>query len=270
MDHTDEEVLHSERIRAQAERYIEECHAYTAPYEREKIKRDWQGKVRKTESLLNDFRKRAGDIAGKEILEIGFGSGLQAVVFARAGAHVHGLEVNPVLLDIALENINAYGLSADLEMYDGVHIPYPDNSFDYIYSLSVFEHVSDLPGLLQEVARVLKPDGRVYISFPNRFALKETHTGVWLASYMPRPLATWVLKVVTQSDAMRELNLHFLSFFSFKRLADKTGLAVRFEVEGGSSLRRGIKKVLAIFGVHYSALLATVMLVLEKKSKDTA
>ena len=48
---------------------------------------------------------------------------------------------------------------AEFYTFDGVHIPFDDDSFDLIYSKQVFEHVRHPDRLLQEVHRVLKPDG---------------------------------------------------------------------------------------------------------------
>jgi SAM-dependent methyltransferase len=55
--------------------------------------------------------------------------------------------------------------------YDGKTIPFPDNSFDSILSSEVFEHVFNLPEILAELARVLKPGGKMLITCP--FIWKE-------------------------------------------------------------------------------------------------
>lgn len=55
--------------------------------------------------------------------------------------------------------------------YDGKTIPFPDNSFDSILSSEVFEHVFNLPEILVELNRVLKPGGKILITCP--FVWKE-------------------------------------------------------------------------------------------------
>jgi SAM-dependent methyltransferase len=55
--------------------------------------------------------------------------------------------------------------------YDGKTIPFPDNSFDSIFSSEVFEHIFNLPEILLELNRVLKPGGKILITCP--FVWKE-------------------------------------------------------------------------------------------------
>ncbi len=211
----------------QAERYVKACAEYTVPYEREKLVEDWLKKERVGAKLVEDFQRRAGELLGKRMLELGFGSGLHIPAFARAGAEMYGLEVNKVLLAIAEENMRLRGISADLRSYDGLHMPYPDNYFDYIFATSVLEHVSDVQAVILETDRILKPGGKIYLSFPNRWAPRETHTGFWLAHYLPRDIVKIILRMFG-SNAIEELNLHFLSYLSFRRAIRDTKLSVIF------------------------------------------
>lgn len=55
--------------------------------------------------------------------------------------------------------------------YDGKTIPFPDNSFDSVLSSEVFEHIFNLPEILLELDRVLKPGGKMIITCP--FVWKE-------------------------------------------------------------------------------------------------
>lgn len=52
------------------------------------------------------------------------------------------------------------------KFFDGRHIPYPDGQFDLAVSIEVFEHVEDLQTLIQEINRVLKKEGSLFITMP--------------------------------------------------------------------------------------------------------
>ncbi len=254
-----------ERVRQQAERYIGSCCEYTSRFERDKLINNWITKDEKSDALVQDFRRRAGEVAGKQVLEIGFGNAAYAAAFARAGGIVHGLEVNEVLLSIGREHIRSQSLSADLRLYDGVHFPYENDTFDHIYMISVLEHVSRPKEVLSEASRVLKPGGTFYISFPNRWAPRETHSGVWLISYLPLRVAEIVFRRLLRRNTVRELNLHFISYWSFRRMLRGTFLCMQYEIGTGSPPRRILKRVLAMLGMHHSAILRTVMVVLKKQ-----
>lgn len=66
-----------------------------------------------------------------------------------------------------------------LRVYDGSHLPLSDGSVDLAVSHEVFEHVSDVPVVLAEVARVLRPSGRVYIYIHNFTSLSGGHHIAW-------------------------------------------------------------------------------------------
>jgi SAM-dependent methyltransferase len=88
--------------------------------------------------------------ASARVLELGGGNGYQASLLAARGRDV-------VSLDVAVDETARRHF--DVQPYDGVHIPYPDNDFDAIFSSHVLEHVQQLPALLAETQRVLRPGG---------------------------------------------------------------------------------------------------------------
>lgn len=50
--------------------------------------------------------------------------------------------------------------------FDGINIPFPDNSFDVVICTEVFEHVTDPEKLLKEISRVLNTGGQIYFTIP--------------------------------------------------------------------------------------------------------
>jgi SAM-dependent methyltransferase len=55
-------------------------------------------------------------------------------------------------------------------------IPFDDNTFDFIFSDEVFEHVFNFSEAIAEIKRVLKPDGYCYHQFSSKYALIESHS----------------------------------------------------------------------------------------------
>lgn len=89
--------------------------------------------------------------SGMRILEIGAGTGLQALELQRRGFVVTAIEV----ADSAYADARVFPVID----YDGTHIPFPARSFDVVFSSNALEHVRDLAGLHAEIRRVLKPGG---------------------------------------------------------------------------------------------------------------
>jgi SAM-dependent methyltransferase len=88
---------------------------------------------------------------GLKVLELGGGRGVQARAIASWGCDIQSIDIRGRGL--------REGLVFPVVDYDGVHIPFPDNSFDIVFSSNVLEHVTNLPDLLADVRRVLRPSG---------------------------------------------------------------------------------------------------------------
>jgi ubiquinone/menaquinone biosynthesis C-methylase UbiE len=99
-------------------------------------------------------------------LDIGCGSGHGSSTLAQKFKEVHGVDISHEAIDYAKTywqqpNIN-------FKVGDSLNIPFPDNTFDVVVAFEVFEHLTDWRKFLSEIKRVLKPDGIVYISTPNK------------------------------------------------------------------------------------------------------
>jgi SAM-dependent methyltransferase len=83
------------------------------------------------------------------ILEVGGGNGLQAKTLQSWGHDVTSLDVE----------LEAGKSHFPVTLYDGRSLPFSPATFDVVFSSNVLEHVTDLPGLLAEAKRVLRPSG---------------------------------------------------------------------------------------------------------------
>lgn len=101
-----------------------------------------------------EFATLAGTLppAPARVLEIGAGTGQQALLFTAAGYEV-------VAVDVAASNYRDAQVFP-IQDFDGQLLPFPDGSFDVVYSSNVLEHVRNLAPLLRESKRVLAPGGR--------------------------------------------------------------------------------------------------------------
>jgi len=108
--------------------------------------------------------------------------------------------------------------------------------------------------VIKEIGRTLKPGGKFYLSFPNKYAPKETHTGLWFISWLPG----------YRSKKLEDWNLHFISYFTLKKMAKEAGLSIVYNSHSPSGFRRIIKRILAFCGVHHGVLLKTIIIVLYK------
>ena len=105
---------------------------------------------------------------GRLILEVGCGLGTDGVQFARAGAHYIGIDISMTSLVYARDNCLFRFLPTNPANAEAEALPFPDNSFDLVYSHGVLHHTPDIQTAVREIHRVLKPGGEVIVMLYNR------------------------------------------------------------------------------------------------------
>jgi SAM-dependent methyltransferase len=147
---------------------------------------------------LDLLERWAGGVAGRRLLEIGAGFGLFVAEACRRGADAAGVEPDDpsiyAAFPISQRVLSAYGLACDrIQPGVGESLPFPDASFDLVYSTNVLEHTRDPVAVIAEAARVLRPGGVLQIVVPNYRSLYEGHYGIpWLPGMSPRVARLWV------------------------------------------------------------------------------
>jgi SAM-dependent methyltransferase len=99
-------------------------------------------------------------LKGKRALEIGCGLGSHAQELTKAGAEFFAIDLAPKSVIITKRRFKIFGLNGDVIQADAENIPFPDQSFDYIWSWGVIHHSPDTPKIIQEINRLLRPGGK--------------------------------------------------------------------------------------------------------------
>lgn len=119
---------------------------------------------------VTDFRERIFKKAnitisnGQKVLDIGCREGGDALIFARLGANVIGVDIIP--------NSNWQILKQDnlnFKIADACALPFEDNSFDLVFEKDMLHHVNNPQKALNEIWRVTKKGGQVIIVEANRY-----------------------------------------------------------------------------------------------------
>jgi len=106
------------------------------------------------------------------ILDFGCGTGRHVAVFREAGYDAYGVDLRDFFQSAPAGQKSWFSLSSNRYIYQ---LPYPDHYFDVIYSTHVLEHVVYYEPALEEMRRVLKPEGITIHIFPSKWRPIEPH-----------------------------------------------------------------------------------------------
>jgi len=133
----------------------------------------------------------AGICAGRA-LEIGPGPGYVGLEWLKRcpDAELTGLEISPAMIRMARRNASQYGLSQRAEYVEGscLGMPFPDGSFDWVFSSGSLHEWEDPVRAFNEVFRVLKPGGRCFVDDMRRDV---------------NPLVKWMIYAAVRPRAIR-------------------------------------------------------------------
>jgi len=132
---------------------------------------------------------------GMKMLDVGIGTGFFALEFANRGVEISGIDPSEKMIEIATKR----GLNAQIG--SGEDIPFGDDLFDVVLSMTSMEFSTDPGKFISEMARVAKPSGIIIVAVLNFFSF-----------YGIERRFKGLFKKTIFSDA------HFYSFWELKRL----------------------------------------------------
>lgn len=145
--------------------------------------------------LFEKLEKLKMPMHNQKVLIVGAGTGAELFCLKKYfGCDVHGIEPYDKAIEILQKKAPAYGLAPEhIKQAYSEELPYKDNTFDRVISFSVVEHVNNVPKTLDEMIRVVKDDGMVYIHTPNYVFPYEGHYKVIAPTFLGKTLTKiWV------------------------------------------------------------------------------
>ncbi|MFK7745903.1 MAG: bifunctional 2-polyprenyl-6-hydroxyphenol methylase/3-demethylubiquinol 3-O-methyltransferase UbiG [Roseobacter sp.] len=134
----------------------------------------WSDDIRWVRTLKNlvpgrlKWFDRHIDWQGSEVLDLGCAGGFMAEALCDRGAIVTGIDPAAQAIEAARMHASASGKSIQYDVGVGENLPYDTGRFDAVVCVDVLEHVKDLPKVLAEIERVLKPGGTFLFDTINR------------------------------------------------------------------------------------------------------
>ena len=118
---------------------------------------------------LDYIAERVGDLAGKQVLDVGCGGGILAESVALRGARVLGIDMGEAPLAVAQLHQLESGAKLDYRRTTAEQLAESEAArFDVVTCMELLEHVPDPASTIQACARLVKPGGHLFFSTINR------------------------------------------------------------------------------------------------------
>lgn len=129
------------------------------------------------------------EFKNKDVLEIGCGIATDGQEFAKNGARYVGIDLTPNAIKLSKERFELFNLKGTFEVVNAEDpLPFPNSSFDHIYSFGVIHHTPNPEKIVNEMYRVLRPGGTFNVMLYNRSSINYYAEIMFL-----RKLFRWLL-----------------------------------------------------------------------------
>ena len=164
-----------------------------------------QRKAHTTVTILKDYcRLPLGELS---LLNIGGSAGIIDEYLSAFFKDVVSIDIDEQAIEHAKNNFKKDNLK--FEIGDAMNLQFCDRSFDVVICSHVYEHVPCSARMMEEIYRVLKPDGVCFFAAGNRLMWNEPHYNLPLLSVMPRFLAHSYVRMAGKADFYYEKHLAF-------------------------------------------------------------
>ena len=113
------------------------------------------------------------------ILDVGCGNARDLITLAKRGMNCTGIDMSEGMINGGKKDIEKKNLKIDLLIGSATELPFDDEIFDKIICSEVIEHTPAYEKTVEEMLRILKKNGRIVITTPNRISLYGVYRKFW-------------------------------------------------------------------------------------------
>ncbi|MBS3913928.1 MAG: class I SAM-dependent methyltransferase [Bacteroidetes bacterium] len=172
-----------------------------------------------------------------DIADIGCGTGIMSVMWARQGHTVYGLDVNEALLEIAGQRAMEEGLAIEFSLGSATQLPWADQSMDVCIAPELLEHVVEWEACLKEFVRILKPNGILFISTANKLCPIQQEFNLPFYSWYPSYIKHYCEELARTTHPQlagyaKYPAVNWFSFYQLRKEFSKLGMKAfdRFDI----------------------------------------
>ena len=159
---------------------------------------------------------------GVTILDLGIGTGLSSINFARAGLNVYGMDASAGML----EECRKKEFAKELKHHSikKTPLPYSDNSFPFVICCGVFHFFADLQSFISEASRIVQPNGIFALTIVTPSLKEQNSVSGDKTKYLEIPSA-WGVSIFKHSDSYiyELMNSYNLRILKEQRVLAKSG-----------------------------------------------
>ncbi|MFQ5822617.1 MAG: class I SAM-dependent methyltransferase [bacterium] len=183
--------------------------------------------------LVADILQSFSPIANMQILDLGCGDGGTTLALVERGGKVTAIDFNPKKVQMLKQKALTINSNLVVLQGDAQQLYLKNNSFDWVVLQDILEHLPNPELAVKEVTRVLKQDGSVYLSTPNRWSplnfISDPHWNLPLVSVLPRKTVVFfVTRLFYRENHVRRDFAALLSLFKINRLFERENIKLQF------------------------------------------
>jgi ubiquinone biosynthesis O-methyltransferase len=104
-----------------------------------------------------------GDARGRKVLDVGCGDGEFALELTKRGARVTGIDASTAMIQSAKRRAKQHNADINFQVAVAEQLPFQAEQFDVVTAITILCFVGDAAPVFREIARVLRPGGRLVI-----------------------------------------------------------------------------------------------------------